>query len=581
MKNILRLLKFARPYWKYLILSVIALVALTGAQLYAPWVVKDLVALITGKDPELGTKAVGLAAILGLSYLVQAVGQYIRQYYTHYAAWNFVSDMRIRIYEHLQKLSLRYYHDKQTGQLMSRATSDTDKLETLIAHAAPDLIVNILMLVGVAIILFKINIVLAILSLVTIPPLVVGSVYFAKKVRPTFRTSQQALAEFSATLHDNLSGIKEIQVFNQQEREKKRIAKKSVNYAVETLRYLRSSAIYHPSIQFLNNFGNVLVIGVGGYLASVGKIPVQDIVAFVLYLNMFYQPISTMGRINEDLQNALAGADRIFEILDTEPDIKDREEAMNLGRVKGKLELRDVSFQYIPGIDVLKDINLEIKPGEMVALVGPTGVGKTTLISLITRFYDPTSGTVWVDGHDARDVSLRSLRDNISIVLQDIFLFNGTVADNIAYGCVQASREEIMEAAKVAHAHEFIMNLEDGYDTIIGERGVKLSGGQKQRLSIARAVLRNTPILILDEATASVDVETEQLIHEAIDRVIENRTTIVIAHRLSSVKKADKIVVLNEGGISEMGTHQELLDRGGLYSHLCSIQFRDREEAAV
>lgn len=576
LNNVVRLLKYARPYWKYLILSMVALVVLTGAQLYSPWVVKQLVALITNNDPELGSKALMLALFLAISYGIQAFCQYVRQYYTHYAAWHFVSDMRIRMYEHLQKLSLRFYHDKQTGQLMSRASNDTDKLETLIAHAAPDLIVNVLMLVGVTVILFSINVWLAFISLVTIPPLAVSAYFFATKVRPNFKTAQQTLAEFNATLHDNLSGIKEIQVFNQQEREKGRIAKKSVRYAEETLRALRLSAVYHPSIQFMNNFGTVLVIGFGGYLASKGSIPVDEIVAFILYLNMFYQPVSALGRINEDLQNALAGAERIFEILDAEPDIKDKEQAVELKRIEGKVELKDVNFQYIPGIDVLKDINLEIKPGEMVALVGPTGVGKSTLISLVTRFYDPTEGTVRVDGRDVRDVSLRSLRNNISIVLQDIFLFNGTVADNIAYGAANASRQDIIEAARVAHAHEFIENLENGYDTIIGERGIKLSGGQKQRLSIARAVLRNTPILILDEATASVDVETEQLIHEAIDRVIQNRTTIVIAHRLSSVKKADKIVVLSEGKIVETGTHKELLDKGGLYSHLCSIQFKEK-----
>ena len=577
MKYILRLLKFAKPYWKYLVLAMAALIVYTGAQLYAPLVVRELTALVTTNDPDLAGKSVKLAAILGLSYIVQAVCQYVRNYYTHYAAWNFVSDMRIRIYDHLQRLSLRYYHDKQTGQLMSRTSNDTANLEVLIAHATPDLIVNVLILTGITIILFSINALLAALSLVTVPILVYGTTVFAKRVLPSFKDAQQALAEFNATLHDNLSGMKEIQVFNQQKRETERVTKKSTKYAYEILKFLRMSAIYHPSIQFLNSIGTVLVIGFGGYLASVGRVPIQDIVAFILFLGMFYQPISTLGRITEDLQNSLASAERIFEVLDSESDVHEKEKPIVLGRSKGKIELQNVDFQYVKGIDVLKDINLEIKPGEMVALVGPTGVGKSTLISLITRFYDPVAGKVLVDDHDVRDLSLKSLRDNISIVLQDVFLFNGTVADNIAYGAVNASREDIIEAAKVAHAHEFIENLENGYDTVIGERGIKLSGGQKQRLSIARAVLRNTPILILDEATASVDVETEHLIHDAMSKVVQNRTTIVIAHRLSTVKKADKIVVLNEGGISEMGTHKELLLKGGLYNHLCNIQFRERE----
>ncbi len=318
----------------------------------------------------------------------------------------------------------------------------------------------------------------------------------------------------------------------------------------------------------------MLVIGFGGYLASLNKVPLPDIVAFILLLSMFYQPISTLGRINEDLQNAMAGATRVFEVLDTEPDVKEKPDAANAGKLTGKIQLQNVSFQYIPGHDVLRDITLDINPGEMVAVVGPTGVGKTTLISLLARFYDPNQGNVLYDGMDVKDITLESLRDNISIVLQDVFLFNGTVAENISYGMKDATLEEITAAAKVAHADEFIQELENGYDTVIGERGIKLSGGQKQRLSIARAVLRNTPILILDEATASVDMETEKLIHEAIDRVIENRTTIVIAHRLSSIRKADKIIVLNEGGIAEQGTHEELMREEGIYKKLCQIQLQ-------
>jgi ATP-binding cassette subfamily B protein len=552
-----------------------ALIGLTAAQLYSPWVIRQLVALVTYSDPQLKSKALQMAAILFIAYAIQGLSQYIRSYYTHLAAWNFVSDMRIRVYDHLQKLSLKYYHDKQTGQLMSRTTNDTANLETLIAHAAPDLIINILILIGVTIILFSINIILAFLSLATVPFLVIATRQFAIKVLPSFKHAQQTLAEFNATLHDNLSGIKEIQVFNQQKREKKRIEHKSVSHSTAILKALKMSAIYHPVIQFFNNIGTVLVIGYGGVLAYAGRVPVEDIVAFVLYLSMFYQPINTLGRINEDLQNALAGAHRIFEVLDEEPDVKESLNAIELGRAKGKIQFDNVSFNYLPGTKVLKNISLNINPGEMIALVGPTGVGKTTLISLMARFYDAASGSVKIDGYDIKDISLRSLRDNISIVLQDVFLFNGTVAENIAYGSENACMEDIVHAAKVAHAHEFIECLENGYDTIIGERGIKLSGGQKQRLSIARAVLRNTPILIMDEATASVDVETEQLIHQAIDSVIKDRTTIIIAHRLSSVKKADKIIVLNDGCIEEMGTHQQLLEKGGLYSHLCSIQFKE------
>ncbi|HEY8499393.1 MAG TPA: ABC transporter ATP-binding protein, partial [Clostridia bacterium] len=366
--------------------------------------------------------------------------------------------------------------------------------------------------------------------------------------------------------------IKEIQVFNQHEREKSRIWKSSKAHVNQVLRALRLSAIYHPAIEFFNHMGTVLIIGFGGYLASLNKVPLPDIVAFILLLSMFYQPISTLGRVNEDLQNALAGASRVFEVLDTEPDVKEKAGAVSVGRLSGRIELENVSFSYISHHDVLKNINLTINPGELVAIAGPTGVGKTTLISLLARFYDPDEGRILFDGIDIRDMTLSSLRDNISIVLQEVFLFNGTVADNISYGVKNASMDDIIRAAKIANAHEFICEMENSYNTIIGERGIKLSGGQKQRLSIARAVLRNTPVLILDEATASVDMKTEKLIHEAIDSVIQNRTTIMIAHRLSSIRKADKIIVLDEGRIAEIGTHDELMKSGGVYKTLCEIQ---------
>ncbi len=576
-KNVIRILRLAKPYWKYLIIAMAALVAYTGCQLTAPSIIRNLVSLIQMWDKDLAQKSLQFALFLCGVYLLQGVCQFLRSYLTHFAAWNFVSDMRVRMYNHLQKLSLKYYHDKQTGQLMSRTTNDTAMLETLIAHAAPDLIVNVLLLAGISIILFSINATLALLSLITVPFLVIAVSKFATRVLPQFKNSQQALAEFNAVLHDNLSGIKEIQVFNQQEREHARIHHRSMSYVKATLKVLRLSAIYHPSVEFFNNLGMVLVIGVGGYLASTQRIPLADIIAFILYLGIFYQPIGSLGRLNEDMQNALAGASRIFEVLDSEPDVVEKHDAVKIGRAKGSIIFEDVRFQYIEGIDVVKDINIRIEPGEMVALVGPTGVGKTTLASLISRFYDPTEGRILLDGVDLKELSLKSLRENISIVLQDIFLFNGTVEENIAYGAAKASREEVMEAAKVAHAHEFIEGLENGYGTVIGERGVKLSGGQKQRLSIARAVLRNSPILILDEATASVDMETEKLIHDAIDKVIKNRTTIIIAHRLSSIKKADKIIVLDDGGIVEMGTHNQLIKENGLYSKLCSLQFAGRE----
>lgn len=578
MKNLLRLLKYAKPYWGLLIVSGLSLVMITALNLLGPYLVRELIALLTNSFNSSTMDSIKkIAIILTAAYVLKAVFRYLNSYLSHVAAWNLVADMRVMVYDHFQKLSLRYYHDKQTGQLMSRTTNDTATFESLIAHSVPELITNILVLIGVTIILFSMNTYLAFLTLIPIPFLIVGGVIFTKRIRPNFRKAQSTLAELNATLQDNLSGVKEIQVFNQQPRERKRVEKKAQSYASAILHALKLSAIFHPTVETISSLGTVIVVGFGGWLALQERLSVSDIVGFLLYLNLFYQPISTLARVTEDLQLSIAGADRVFEVLDTEPDIKDKPSALDFERSEGEIEFKDVSFHYLPSAPVLQGISFKANPGEMVALVGPTGVGKTTIISLIARFYDPITGSISLDGRDLRDVTLSSLRNQISIVLQDVFLFNGTVAENIAYGSKNASEEDIINAAKIAKAHDFIAELPEGYDTVIGERGVKLSGGQKQRLSIARAVLRNTPILILDEATASVDVETEAKIQQAIQELAGSRTIIVIAHRLSTVKRADKILVIQEGRISESGTHEELLKNNGMYRHLCDVQFQIQE----
>lgn len=568
MATLRKILKEMKGYYRYLVIAFFAMLILTATQLYYPLITRELVSLIETGSPDLPKRAVALGGILLGVYFLQSLCTYFKSYYAHYAAWNCISDLRIKLYDHIQYLSMSYFQDKQVGQLMSRITADSSNIEVLVAHALPDTIINLFLFAGAAVILFSINPLLATLTLLTLP--LTGFVVwiYSTKVRPLFRFGHVKMGELNAVLQDNLSGMKEIQVFNQQKEEKANVGAKSQEHVKYLLGALRKSAIFQPFISFVNNLGSVVIVIAGGILAFHGKLMASDIVAFMMYSSLFYQPMMMLGRIVEDMQNALTAADRIFEVLDTHSEVQDRKGAVPIGAVKGDLSFEHVDFSYEEKTKVLREINLQIKSGETVALVGPTGVGKTTFVHLITRFYDPDSGRILLDGKDLREITLKSLRDHISIVLQDVFLFNGTVLENIAYGCKDASREAVVQAAKIANADEFIRKMEAGYDTVIGERGTKLSGGQKQRLSIARAILRNREILILDEATAAVDTATERLIQEAIEKVSRDRTTIIIAHRLSTIKNADRIVVLSESGIEQIGKHEELMQTDGSYRKL-------------
>ena len=573
MKMLWKLTKEAARYKGLYILAILSTLALTILNLSAPKILSSMTGVVEkGVDDAALTVISRLALMLLILYLLRILFRFLNNYLAHKAAWYLVGDLRSRLYDKLQTLDLGFFHDKQTGDLMSRVVNDTRDFELLYAHMIPDIITNIVTFVGVLVILLTINWKLALITCAPIPLILLSGVIFAKIVRPFFTASQKSMGELNAQLQDSLSGLHEIQSFGQEAYESKRLRKKNFEQVTAMLRALRASAVFHPCVEFLSSAGTVLVVFFGGYLAYRNQLSVADIVAFVLYLSMFYAPVSGLANLLENLQQSLVGAERVTLILDTPSAIQNAENAEDIENVQGAITFENVSFHYSNKIPVLKNISFDCKPGMMVALVGPTGVGKTTVTQLISRFYDPIEGRILIDGKDIKGVTLESLRHNISPVLQDTFLFNGTIAENIGYAKPDATRQEIEAAAKAANIHEDILNMPEQYETAVGERGLRLSGGQKQRVAIARAILRQSPIIVLDEATASVDVQTERQIQKAIKNITGKRTIVAIAHRLSTIKDADMILVIHEGEIVERGTHEELIELKGLYYKMQQAQ---------
>ena len=480
-------------------------------------------------------------------------------------------NIRKELYEHLQGLSLSFYDRMMTGRIMSRVMSDTERVQEFVTVGFQRLLIDVLNLIFIGAILFTMNWELAVIVLMPTPVLVLGTLFFSRKIHGVYHKAWRRWGSLSTILADKIPGVIVVKAFAQEAREKIRFNRVVEDFYDSYIRIIKLGQIF-PAMGFIVTLGSTLLWWFGGQQILGGTLTLGVLIAFISYAGQFYQPVQNLSMLSRTFLRASTSAERIFDVLDTSPEVADRHKAVALPEIQGCVKFESVSFAYKSGETVLRNINFEIQPGETVGLVGPSGAGKTTLAKLLLRFYDPTQGRITVDGYDLRDVKKKSLREQVGIVLQNTFLFSGSIAQNIIYGNPEASQKEVIEAAKASNIHDFILSLPEGYDTEVGERGHRLSGGEKQRVSIARALLKNPNILILDEATSSVDTETESSIQQALSRLMKDRTSIVIAHRLSTVKSSDLIVVLDKGEMVEKGKHEELLQSNGLYSRLCEMQ---------
>ncbi|MFB0547227.1 MAG: ABC transporter ATP-binding protein [Anaerolineae bacterium] len=575
MRILLRLLGYLKSYWRRALATYFCLLAVTLLGLIIPWLIK--LAIDVGLAGGEGRFLVLAALIVVGVSLVKALFSFGQRYLSEWLSHRVAYDLRNDLYDHIQRLSLAYHDRAQTGQLMSRATNDVESVQRFVSIGLMDSINATLLLLSILVILLSTDRHLALVALAPLPFVALFASRLGRLLRPMFHLIQQQLARTSTILQENLAGVQVVKAFAREDHEIEKFAAANRELMEQRLIIVRLWASNFPLMAFVIGMGTALILWFGGRRVVDGELSVGTLVAFNSYLVMLAMPIQRLGWLVNIAAGAMASGERIFEILDAESRVKEKPKAVELPPLEGWVRFENVSFSYDSSGLVLDDISLEAKPGQVVALMGATGSGKSTIINLIPRFYDVTAGRVTIDGYDVRDVTLKSLRRQIGLVLQESLLFSATIRENITYGHPEASLEEIVAAAKAAKAHDFITAFPDGYETLVGERGITLSGGQRQRVAIARALLMDPRILILDDSTSSVDTETEYLIQQALAAFMKGRTTFVIAQRLTTVVNADRILVLADGHIAEEGTHEELLALGGLYKEIYDLQLKDQE----
>lgn len=569
-----KFLSYYKNHWKLFAATLGSAVLMSGLDLIYPMFIQQLIdEYFPAKNLNM---MIRISVVLLVIYVLRFIFQYIVHYWGHVVGIRMETDMRSDLFTHLQKLSFKFFDNNKVGYLMSRVINDLNNISELAHHGPEDLLISSMLLIGSLIILINMHWQLALVTFALIPIMFFFSKKLGEKMYHAFKVIREKMAEVNTIVEDSLSGIRVVKSFTNEDYENEKFCEGNHNYRRSREWAMKNMAQFHSGMNFFINLIRLSTLTAGGYFIYNGSLTSGQMIAFLFYVDMFMKPIRRLVNFNEQLQRGMSGFSRFKELLEIDPEIIDSPEAQELKDVKGLIKYEGVSFSYENQEKVLTNVDIKIKPGKTVAFVGPSGAGKSTLTKLLPRFYEIDSGRLSIDGIDIKDVTLESLRRNIGIVQQDVFLFNGTVRENIAYGTANASTGEIEEAAKKANAHEFILNLSEGYDTDIGERGVKLSGGQKQRVSIARSFLKNPPILILDEATSSLDNRSEKIIQESLEKLAEGRTTLVIAHRLSTVINADQIIVLTENGIVERGRHEELIKSGGEYAQLYNEQFSSK-----